>query len=147
VLNNRVLVAEDNLLLASAICDLLVELGFEPVGPVSKVSQAFELLAKDAFDFVVMDVLLRDGNTFNLAYHLVCQEVPFLFITGLRREAIPIDLREVPMVRKPFEVALLQRALQTLGSQIASQRLATPIHLRQTADGTSCRSAFRNSIH
>ena len=110
----RVLVAEDSLLLADAICDVLVDLGCEPVGPVAKVAKAFELSSDDTFDVAIMDINLRDGHTFQFSRHLARQKVPFLFLTGSRREALPAEFRSVPVVPKPFEVTSLAAALRAL---------------------------------
>ena len=116
----RVLVAEDSLLLADAICDVLVDLGFEPVGPVAMVAKAFELSSDDAFDAAVMDINLRDGNAFQFGRHLARQKLPFLFLTGSRREALPAEFRAAPVVPKPFEVTFLEAALRGLLGNVVS---------------------------
>ena len=110
----RMLVVEDSLLLADMICELLGDFEIEPVGPVPTVGTALRLARVLDLDGAVMDIRVRDENTFPVCRLLTAQGVPFVFLTGTRRGAIPNEFREVPIVAKPFEAAALLDAVQAM---------------------------------
>lgn len=59
---HRILVVEDDHLLATFLCEALVLFGYEPVGPVATQREAVRLAVETRPDLVVMDVRLAEGN-------------------------------------------------------------------------------------
>ena len=110
------------MLLADMICDVLKDFGIEPVGPVPTVRAALRMVDSLDLDGAVMDIRVRDENTFPVCRLLRAQGVPFVFLTGTRRGAIPNEFREVPIVAKPFEAATLLDAVQAMVPDIALLR-------------------------
>ena len=108
----RVLLVEDEYLVAMEIEDILVELGAEVVGPFARVEPALSAARREALDGAVLDVRL-DGETIDVvAAVLVARGVPVLLTTGYEGEQLPPDLRPLPRLRKPFDERELQRMIE-----------------------------------
>jgi CheY-like chemotaxis protein len=89
----RVLVAEDEYLLAKKIVSEFAKLGVETIGPASTVEQALDLVEHGGhLDGAVLDIRLRDSMVFPVAEALRARGVPFIFTTGYNEEAIPDPL-------------------------------------------------------
>lgn len=113
----RILVVEDESLLALDIADLLDDAGFEVVGPATTVQKAQALIQDMGCDAAVLDVNLGDETVEPVALALQEQGIPFLFLSGNSREQLPIALQGVPWLAKPVAPALL---LSMLRNQIGS---------------------------
>ena len=99
-----VLVVEDDLLLAEALCDLLKGCGCEVVGPVPRLSPGLALAAEVPLDGAFLDVNLAGEYSFPIARLLRKRRVPFLFVTAYVDDSIfPPDLRDVPRLTKPYD--------------------------------------------
>lgn len=108
----RVLVVEDSFLMADALCDLLVEYGIVPVGPVASVVAALDHLAAGAVDAAVIDVRLERGTSLALCQSLHRRGLPFILLTGAPPAALPPSLADVPVVIKPCRPEVLVGALR-----------------------------------
>ena len=98
----RILVVEDELLVAMMIEDLLLALGCEVVGPVNSVSKALQLAAVEALDGAVLDVNLEREKVYPVAEFLHDRRVPYVFLTGYGPCGIAEPHRHHPMIQKPF---------------------------------------------
>jgi DNA-binding LytR/AlgR family response regulator len=99
----RVLVVEDNFLMAEMLCDLLRGHGCEIVGPAPRLASALALVASREIDGALLDINLGGEFCFPLAEMLQAKGVPFVFVTGYAdRAVVPASLRGVPVVVKPF---------------------------------------------
>lgn len=78
----RVLVLEDEALIAEMLTDWLVELGFEVVGPASTVRDALSLIAQSDVEAAILDARLPDGDNREVAELLRSKSVPFAFASG-----------------------------------------------------------------
>ena len=112
----RVLVAEDEYLLAYDLADMLEERGAEVAGPVGRVAEALALLrGGPAPDAAILDINLQGEKVYPVADALRGSGVPFVFTTGYEAWAIPSVYEDVPRVEKPVEaehlLALLHRLL------------------------------------
>lgn len=115
----RVLVVEDSGLIANKVARTLGLGGCTVVGPVAQLAAALDLVTGErggaaALDAALLDINLRDVLVYPLAKALQARGVPFLFLTGYERSAIPEAWRRVPRVEKPFEAATLLGALGRL---------------------------------
>lgn len=98
----RVLVVEDEFLIAEELRESLEELGVEVVGPVSTVSAAVELIRSGApLDGATLDVTLGREKSMPVAEALRLRGVPFVFLTGYATSTLPEALRETPTCQKP----------------------------------------------
>ena len=110
----RLLLVEDEFLIASDLARLLEMQGAEILGPAPSVRAALDLLSRDPpLDGAVLDVNLRGELAFPVADALRARGVPFVFATGYAAEMIPERYRAVPCCEKPFDGPEIVRALAT----------------------------------
>jgi DNA-binding response OmpR family regulator len=107
----RILVVEDEYMLADALADGLTALGVQVVGPVGRLDEALALTAASELDGAILDINLGGEAVFPLADALAAREVPYVFATGYGRESIPKPYREHPILSKPVDVAALKSLL------------------------------------
>jgi len=107
----RVLLVEDDGLVAMLVEDMLDELGFTPVGNPGSVSEALAALASGGFDVAVLDVNLNGERVFPVADALIEDGRPFVFATGYGAADIPEAYRRWPVAAKPFRLDDLDTAL------------------------------------
>ncbi|APO95282.1 response regulator [Xanthomonas vesicatoria] len=99
----RILVVEDDYLLAEALNDLLVEAGARVVGPVGNVQDALSLLASgQAIDGALLDVNVRGQPVFPVADALLERGVPFSFCSGYDRYTLPPRFAHLSYCMKPY---------------------------------------------
>jgi CheY-like chemotaxis protein len=107
----RVLVVEDEWLIAVCLEETLAAQGLAVVGPVPSVSMALDLIEAEPLDFALLDVSLGSEKSFPVADRLKSLGVPFLFLTGYGFSDLPKAFAEVPLVAKPIREADLRKAL------------------------------------
>jgi DNA-binding response OmpR family regulator len=110
----RVLVIEDQYLIAIEIVEVLERAGAQVVGPTGTVSKATKLISDDGFDLAVVDVELRDGQAYTLVDALQDANVPLVFLSGYEREQLRREYRELPHIAKPFQHRQLVNVLSDL---------------------------------
>jgi CheY-like chemotaxis protein len=111
----RVLVIEDEMMVAMLLKDLLAYLGFTVVGSAARVEHALTLIeAAGALDAAVLDINLNGQMSYPVADALVARKVPFLFATGYGRDSVTNGYRSFPMLQKPFRLLELFDALTKL---------------------------------
>jgi CheY-like chemotaxis protein len=113
----KVLVLEDEMVIAVLMEDLLAELGCEVVGTASSVSQALELADNTRPDAALLDLHLRGGESgYAVADVLAERDVPFAFVTGYSADMLrpPHDGR--PVLEKPFWTSSLASVLRDLAT-------------------------------
>lgn len=98
---HRILVMEDEWLLAEATCDALREAGFEIVGPTPKPDDALRRIAAEPVNAATLDVRLKDQSGFVVAEELSRRNIPFVFITGYTEQDLPEKFRGRPFLTKP----------------------------------------------
>lgn len=117
--NLRLLVVEDEILIASELASALEAEGATVIGPATTLAQGYALRRSGGrIDGAVLDINLRGLPVFPLADELDRLHVRFLFTTGYDERAIPDRFADVPHCEKPMDVALLVKAV--------SQWLAPP---------------------
>jgi CheY-like chemotaxis protein len=98
----RLLLVEDEGLVAMELEDMIGSLGGEVVGPFGRVADALEALRRERVDGAVLDVRLDGDTTFQIADVLSLAANPILFVTGAA-SSIPEAYRHVPRLHKPFD--------------------------------------------
>ena len=113
----RLLVVEDEYLIAAALERALEGRGAEVVGPAGSVEGALRLVEAegDRLDGAVLDINLRDERVYPVADVLAARGVPFVFLTGYDAQVIPDTYAGVPRSEKPVSTALLARTLLKAG--------------------------------
>ena len=110
----RVLLVEDEVMVAWALEDMLAELGCTVVGPAARVDQALAMIEAEAVDAVVLDVNLNGERSYPVADALAARGVPFVFSTGYNKNGLHAGYLGFPMLQKPFERSQLSDALARL---------------------------------
>jgi CheY-like chemotaxis protein len=111
--NLRVLVVEDEYLVAKSLETTLRALGCEVVGTASTVAAACDLIKTNSPDIALLDINLSPGTCEPVARALQYRHIPFVFITGYTNlNMLPDDLRGHCILTKPADAAALASALQ-----------------------------------
>jgi PAS domain S-box-containing protein len=108
VSGNRILLVEDEALVAMMMRDSLVELGFSVVGPFDRAADALACAADEPLDAAILDVNLGGDLVYPVAERLARRDVPFVFVTGYDAENIDPRFADVPVLQKPIEREVLQ---------------------------------------
>ena len=111
----RILIVEDEFLLAEDLADRLKREGCDVIGPASREAKALSILERDRPDAVVLDLNLDGKLSIDLAKTLVARQIPFLIVTGYgKREFDTPALQEARRLQKPIKTEELVRALSDL---------------------------------
>lgn len=110
----RVLVVEDDYMIAQDMRGSLEKAGAIVVGPVATVGRALQLVDREpALDAAILDVNLGGEKSFPVAEVLEARSVPFLFATGYESGDVPLAWRWVRIVMKPIQITSLAEMLGT----------------------------------
>lgn len=108
----RILVIEDEYMLADDLCHELTQAGVTVLGPVGTVRDAIDLIgAEEHIDGAIMDVNLRGEMAFPAADELVRRGVPFVFTTGYDSSVIPPRFDHVVRCEKPANLGKTVQAI------------------------------------
>ncbi|MEX1663006.1 response regulator [Thioclava sp. 15-R06ZXC-3] len=115
----KVLVAEDEMLIAYDIAYSIEEAGGEVVGPVATLAKARSLIATDQIDAAVLDMNLLDGNSEPLVKELRARHIPVLVNTA---ERLPLPFQTVlPEVLVFGKPTMPETLAQALGESLQSE--------------------------
>ena len=113
----RVLVLEDEMLVALLVEDMIAELGGMVIGPASSVAEALALVDAGQVQAALLDVNLSHGGSgYAVADALAARAIPFAFVTGYGRTSLREPYQDRPILQKPFLVEALRRVLATLAA-------------------------------
>jgi CheY-like chemotaxis protein len=111
----RFLVVEDEPLIALEIVAGLERAGAEVAGPLGTVDESLATIDGGTFDAVLLDANLRGRPAGDIAAALTRRKVPFVFVTGYGREALPESFGQVSMLTKRFtQEQLVEAATQLI---------------------------------
>jgi two-component sensor histidine kinase len=109
----RIVVVEDEPLVAMMVAKMLADLGAQALGPFGSLAEAFAALPLD-FDAAVLDVNVGGELVYPLAAELARSGAPVVFLTGYESDSIDERFAEAPILTKPIERGDLIEALNTL---------------------------------
>lgn len=117
-MKSRILVVEDEVLIALLMTDTLESEGFDVIGSCQSVSQALgQLGIADCCDAVVLDAFLRNESALPVARALVELKIPFVVASGYNRDQLHPELAAAPYLAKPVNtrdlIGHLHRLLST----------------------------------
>jgi CheY-like chemotaxis protein len=99
----RVLIVEDEALVAMLVEDALLDAGAEVIGPVATVTEALALLDSAVPDAAVLDLNLAGETSTPVADVLAQRGIPFVVATGYGAEGLPAGHASVPVLAKPYD--------------------------------------------
>ena len=114
--NRRILLVEDEVIVALGIEDMLSDLGCTVVGPAYSVEAGREIAANEQVDAAVIDINLGGAVSEPIATILAERGIPFCFSTGYGSAVVPDEFRDRPVLQKPYTKAQLAAVLLTLGT-------------------------------
>lgn len=107
----RILIVEDEALVAMQLEDMLLELGHEVAASCARLDEAVETAGIVACDAAVLDINLSGQKSFAVAEALKSRGVPFFFATGYGVSVLPPGLVGTQVLHKPYSLADLESAL------------------------------------
>jgi DNA-binding response OmpR family regulator len=110
----RILVVEDEMMIAILLDESLRHLGCTVLGPVAKLDAAKRVAAEEAFDAAVLDVNIRGGQVFPVAHILEQRGIPFVLASGYSDWVLPADMQGKPRLTKPFTLRELEHEVRQL---------------------------------
>lgn len=131
VAGRRILVVEDEGLVAMLIEDTLADLGCVVVGPTGRLDTALQLADDETLDAAILDVTVRGGKIYPVAERLLARGIPFVLASGYGDWALPETLRDQPRLTKPFTTAELERQVRMLCAEAAGQKQIASVASRK----------------
>ncbi|QIK78366.1 response regulator [Sphingomonas piscis] len=110
----RVLIVEDEAIIAFAIEDMLVELGCVIIGPALRLDEACDLADTELIDAAILDVNINSERSYPVADRLHQRGVPFVFATGYDREGLEWRGSDPEIIAKPYRRDQVQSALERM---------------------------------
>ena len=110
----RLLLVEDEALIALEMEELIGALGAEVIGPFSRVTEALDALRTGPIHGAVLDIHLDGETTFLLADALLDRDKPVMLVTGEADDALPEKFRRLPRLQKPLDYADFARLAKSL---------------------------------
>lgn len=107
----RILVVEDEPVIAMTVEDMLIDLDCQVIGPASNLEQAQALAEAEALDAAVLDININGGRSYLIADALRRRGVPFVFATGYGEEGIENGSGGMPVLQKPYRQDQIEAAL------------------------------------
>ncbi|QRY70719.1 GAF domain-containing protein (plasmid) [Ensifer sp. PDNC004] len=113
--NPRIMIVEDQMLIALDLEAMLSDEGFSEVSTASSVQQGMAHIERAAPELAILDINLGQTNSFGIAAELMRRGIPFVFATGYGEGAdLPPELVGVSIVRKPYSRSAMVGALSLL---------------------------------
>jgi CheY-like chemotaxis protein len=110
----RVLIVEDEIVVALFLEDVLEEFGYQVAGVVTQLDDAMG--REPDYDIALLDVHINGRHVFDFADMLAGRGIPFVFATGYGERGIPERHRCSPVLQKPFQPDDLKRILKDVTS-------------------------------
>jgi CheY-like chemotaxis protein len=114
----RVLVVEDEFIIADEIGSIVEGLGHVIVGPAATVDDAAAIIADEVFDFAILDANLRGRSSAELGVLLTGRNIPFCVCTGYRLDDIRAVFGDIPVIQKPVRERLLASIVESAAQTI-----------------------------
>ena len=108
----RVLIVEDEMVVAMLVEEFVEELGHEVVAVASHFEAALDMARTGEFDLAVLDLNLGGVQSFPIADVLSERGVPFVFASGYGAAGLPPQHRSGVVVQKPFQLDDLNAAIE-----------------------------------
>jgi len=122
----RILVVEDESMIAMMVEDFLTELGWDVVGLVGSLDRALAMARDADIHAAVLDVNLNGQLSFAAADILSERSIPFVFATGYGVDGMARRFANVPILTKPFHRDDLDRALRRAMAEMGNSANKIP---------------------
>jgi CheY-like chemotaxis protein len=130
----RVLLVEDEAIIAMTAEDMLEELGCTVAATAANLSEALAAAEAGGFDLALLDINLNGRESLPVAARLRAAGTPFVFTTGYGAAGSGSDYADVPLVTKPYQMADLKRAMTAALGRYALS-ISAPVHFPSPRGG------------
>jgi DNA-binding response OmpR family regulator len=110
----RVIIVEDEPMIAENLRTVVVEAGFEIAGVAGKVEKALKLIENVACDAAILDANLAGVSASPAAAALSARELPFIVLSGYTREQLQREFSKGFFIQKPYRIAELVDCLNAI---------------------------------
>ncbi len=118
----RILIVEDEIVVALFLEDVLADFGYEVAGVVNHLDEA--MAREPDYDIALLDVHINGRSVFDFADMLASRDIPFVFATGYGERGIPEHHRGRPVLQKPFQPEDLRRILQETTPSLGEKKIS-----------------------
>ena len=108
----RILVVDDEVLVAYDVAQIVEDLGAVVIGPAHDLERGLELAEREHIDFALLDVNLGSQMSTPIAESLRKRGIPFVLVSGYMRAHIPAALAEETLLRKPCTPAAIREVIE-----------------------------------
>jgi DNA-binding response OmpR family regulator len=115
----RILIVEDEFLVAMHLEDLLGEMGHHVVACAARMDKALKIAVEGDIDFAILDINLGGVKSYAVADALRRRSIPFLFASGYGPDGLPGEYSNVITLRKPYEPGELGRAIERASARLS----------------------------
>jgi PAS domain S-box-containing protein len=105
----RILLVEDEILIAMSMVQTLGYLDFDVIGPFATVNDAIAAVEREVIDAAILDINLAGEMVYPVATALQARNVPFVFMTGYGTEAVTGPFPQAPVFQKPIDREVLRQ--------------------------------------
>ncbi len=112
----RILVVEDEMMIAMLMEDMLADIGHQVVGIAQNLAAAMAMAQDGQFDLAILDVNLAGERSFPVAQLLTDRGVPFLFATGYGTLGLEGEFKNALTLNKPFQIQDLAKAVDQVSA-------------------------------
>jgi DNA-binding response OmpR family regulator len=112
--NQRILIVEDDPILAFALEELLVEAGFEIAGVATRLEKALAIIKSGVYDAAVLDANLAGASAGPAVLALAARGLPFLILSGYSRDQLSSAFSGALCLQKPCSPDRLIEALRSI---------------------------------
>jgi len=114
LVDRRILLAEDEGLIALDLESMLQGFGCRVIGPLSELDDIVDAIRSGPVDGALLDVNLRGRQVFEILPEFICRNIPVVLTSGYDDATLfPYAFRELPRISKPFDQGTLRRVCST----------------------------------
>ena len=115
----RVLIVEDEFLVAMLLEDLLTEMGHQVIGTFAQVDEAMKFANQADVNFAILDINLAGATSSPVAEILRRRGIPFLFASGYGSTGLASAFENELTLQKPYEPAELERVIAEASARVS----------------------------
>jgi DNA-binding response OmpR family regulator len=110
----KVLIVEDEMMVALALEEYLIDVGYEVVDMCGNLKKGLAKAATTNADIVLLDLNLYDTHSYPIARILRDRNIPFFFTTGYRKGYPEPEFKDIVVINKPYMMAEIIATIEQL---------------------------------
>lgn len=109
----RVMIVEDEAIIAIDLADMIAELGHVVVKMANRIDVGIEYAASGLLDLAILDMNVRGELSFPIAVILRKRNIPFIFASGYGKRGLIDGFRNAHVLSKPYAIDVLAQMVRT----------------------------------